>query len=260
MTAVFRPEARAQAVTASFNNYAPVLGGTTQDHQWSGFSDATRPPGVSAGVSGSAAQWLGGLPSSNDGTSAARFGGDANFGTDTTDFLTPSSGGGIYAFFSQTHFTITNPTPLLDLKSITLQIYMAEGLTGAFGGTAAQLAVAPILALQTTAGNQQLNPTFSLLGSSTPAVVNGSSTHIDLLTYQWDLSSITDPVEDYTFEWQTSYHSVTFGADVTESNAANNASVLAIPEPSSYAFLALGVTLLGWWNRKRIKSALKPSC
>ena len=241
-----RAVAPAQAVTASFNPYGTALGGSTADYQWQGFTSTNRPAGVSSSINGNAGQWLAGIAPANDPSSGARFAGDSNFGSDTTDFLSASNGGGIYAFFSQTHFTISDPTPFSDLQSLTLQIYLAEGLTGAMGGSPADLAVAPTLTLQTTAGPEIINPTYSLLFSSTPATVNGMSTALDLLTYQWDLSSVTSPVESYEIEWQTAFHSVTIGADATESSAVNQADVLAVPEPSTSVFALLGFVLLFW--------------
>ena len=225
-------------ITPAFASFGSALGGTTNDYQWSGFAAETMPSGVSSSTNGMAGQWPQGILSSSNSPSAT-FSGNTSFPTDYTDFLATSNGGGIYAFFTQTHYQVTNSSPLSGLESLTFQIYSAEGLSGAFGGSAVNLAVAPTLTVTTASGTQTLAATFSSLLGQTSAVVNGSSTFLDDTGYQWDLSSITQPITGYSINWQSSYHGVNYGEDLTESSSVIHNDVLAAPEPSRAMLLLL---------------------
>lgn len=253
-----RPAANAAAITASFNNYAPSLSGTTRDLQWGPFTDETKPAGVSSSTSGAASQWSAGLAPANNPSAAARFAGTAGFGTDTTDFQAAASGGGIYGFFSQTHYSITNTDPILNLKSMTLQIYLAEGTSSMFGGSSTAFAAAPTLTLQTTNGVQTATQ-FSLLYSQISIPGNGPQppTNIDLQTFQWDLSAVTGTITSYSINWQDSYHTIIYGMDVTESNAIQTQNILAVPEPSTYAYTFAGFGLFAVMARRRVRCAVR---
>ncbi len=242
--------AHAQLIVPTFHDYASALGGTTSDAQWSGFTLATRPSGVSTNTAGAAGQWPGGLASSNPNSSAL-FGPTPGNPTDTTDFIDASTGGGIYAFFSQTHFSVSNAAPLTGLESLTLQIYQAGGFSGKFGGTPVDLVTAPTLNLTTDLGTFSLAATFSQSESSYPLVVNGFTTTLDTLSYQWDLSGVSGEIESYSIDWQTSYHSITYGADLTESTAQNSNSVLVVPEPFTWSLIVPALGLLLWRSRRR---------
>jgi hypothetical protein len=240
-----------QVITPDFNNYSTVLGGTTADYVWDGFNASTPPTGLEASINGAAGQWLQGI-APNGGASGIIFSGNPGFPADNTDFLSTSEYGGIYAFFTQTHFQISSTVPLNHLESLTLQIFMAEGLTGAEGGTAQALAMAPTITLTTTAGTFTLNPTYTSPGTPVPATIFGMATSLDPLDYQWDLSGVAGTPESYTLNWQTSYHSVTYGEDVTESSAVNQSDILvqAVPEPSTGSALLGGLGLLVLFRRR----------
>jgi hypothetical protein len=228
----------AQAVVPTYNNYTSILGGATADYQWSGYSSETRPAGVAGGTSGATSQWLSGL-APNGGAGGILFSGNGSFGSDTTDFISAVNGGGIYSFFSQTHFQISSSVPLSNMESLVVQLSIAEGLSGAFGGSAVALAAAPTLTLVTSTGTvSNIAPSYSLLATQYAAVVNGSNTNVDLFNYQWDLSGITGTAQSYTINWQAPYHGEIFGQDVTESSAVHSSNVL-VPEPSA------GIAALG---------------
>jgi hypothetical protein len=238
---------QAQLVLPNFINYAPSLGGTTADYQWNSFASETRPPGVSASINGTASQWTAGLAPTN-ASSSYRYSGNPGFGSDTTDFLATSDGGGIYSFFSQTHFQLASTAPVSGLKSLTFQIYMAEGLTGPTSGTSVALVGNPSLLLNLQGGGTAtLAATYSLVSSSEsvfiPAI--GLNTNLDLLSYQWDISSVSGVITGYNLTWQTSFHSIHYGLDVTESNTTHANNLLqTVPEPSTYALIALGGLIL----------------
>jgi hypothetical protein len=237
--------AMGQVITPDFNNYSAMLGGTTADYVWNGFNAATPPAGLEASINGAAGQWPQGI-APNSGAPGIIFSGNPSFPGDNTDFLATSEYGGIYTFFTQTHFQINSTVPLTNLESLTMQIYMAEGITGAEGGTPQALATAPTMTLTTTAGTFTLNPTYSSPVTPVSVTIFGMATYVDPLDYQWDLSGVVGTPESYTLNWQTAYHSVTYGEDVTESSAVNPSDILvqAVPEPSTISALVGGLGLL----------------
>ena len=242
--------ALAQAIVPTYNNYSSILSGTTADYQWTGYSSETRPAGVAGGTSGTASQWLSGI-APNGGAAGILFSGDSSFGSDTTDFISAVNGGGIYSFFSQTRFQISSNVPLSDMESLVVQLSIAEGLSGMFGGSAVALAAAPTLTLVTSTGTvSNIAPSYLLLATQFAAVVNGSNTNVDLFNYQWDLSSVTGTVQSYTINWQAPYHGEIFGQEVTESSAVHTNNVL-VPEPSAGIAALGGMAMLVAFRRIR---------
>lgn len=234
-----------------FADYSPLMGGATTHHTW---TNLTLPPGVSPGVSGTAGQWAGTTTPtnqgivSNGGSLADRFyvpltpAGTALNPSETTDFV----GGGIYSFFSSTHLAISSTAPLAEMGSFVLQLSIAAGTSSGFGGAAVDLLSGPTLNL-TLADNSTvaLGATYSLLESSSPYTVPGIgiSTTLDTLGYQWDLSSILQPIASYSIDFQLGFHAIAFGADTTASTSDLNASILTpIPEPGTAVF---GIALIG---------------
>lgn len=237
-------------VVSSFNNYSSALGGTTADYQWSTFTSETRPAGVGASMAGTAGQWAGGIAPNNDPSSTTdRFSGTPGYGTETTNFLGASSGGGIYSFMSQTHFSLTSTSPVSTLESLVVQIHMAKGSDPAAVNN--EFVSAPLLTLTTTLGTQTLATDFSLLLNTSSTIIFGNPTDIDLLGYQWDLSGISGTITGYSVDWQVAAHSITYGAATTESTATHTSSVLAVPEPSTYVMLMAGMGVLLWKFRRR---------
>ena len=244
------------ASSAQMVDYEPLLGGSTDHYQWTSF---TIPPGVSTGTGGNAGQWAGTTTPTNQGIAAnggsalntlfyvpLTGSGTAANPSETTDFV----GGGIYTFFSATHFEITSSGPLSDLESLTLQLSFAQGLTGAFGGTPTDYFAVPSLKLTLDDDSTVTLPfTFSLLESSgsvyVPAI-NGNDV-VNQWGYQWDLSSVSGSIVGYSIDFQMPYHGVVLGADIVESDAIQTTSVLeAVPEPSTWALLALAGGLIGF--------------
>jgi len=251
----------AQAQT--FVNYSAVTGGTTADHRWTNF---TLPPGVSSGTSGTAGQWAGTTTATNNGIAAD--GGSATnlfyvpltgTGTalnpsETTDF----AGGGVYTFFSQTDFTVSSTTPLSGLKTLVFQLNLATGLTGAFGGSPADYSATgtPKLTLQISGGGSYVAQaaTYSLLEDSSTTFVAAIGTNTDVHTwgYQWDLSAVSGTITGYTINFESAYHTVIQGADVTQSTSILGSNVLTtVPEPSTYMLMALGLGAIFYLHRRQ---------
>ena len=243
----------AGAFGQTFTDYTPLLGGTSNDYQWSNF---VRPSGVSTGTAGTAGQWSQGIAPNNNSTSATF---SAPVASDTTDFL--DSNGGIYSFFSQTHFSVTDTAPVAGIQSVTFQLALDAGLTGTFGGTPVDLAVAPTLQLNLQGGGTQTLPaTFSLLAGSISTVIpafGNQPTTQDLLDYQWDLSGVSGTILSYSINWQTAFHSITQGMDLTESTSThtNDILVAAVPEPSTYALMAFGIGAVWFYGRRKTSSS-----
>ncbi|MEI9898747.1 MAG: hypothetical protein WDN28_34040 [Chthoniobacter sp.] len=128
------------------------LGTTVVSDTWTNLSN-TNHPGY-PGISGSQA-WPASLGPDTASGRLALLQKTPGFETDTTDFLPAASGGGIYSFFSNTHFEITSGVPLADANAIQLQVSMAEG------ATPADIVGGPTLTLTTTAGVFSLAPTSS---------------------------------------------------------------------------------------------------
>ncbi len=236
----------------SYVDFTGTLGGSTNDYQWSGFADATRPAGVSSGVSGTAGQWLQGIAPSNAATNIV-YSGNSSFPTDTTDFLASSSGGGIYSFFSRTNFQVSNSSVAGALESLIFQVSMANG-ADSFANIASG---GPTLTITTALGTQILSATYAAALGSTPAVVFGMPTNVSLLAYQWDLSSIGSPILNYSIDWQVAQHSVSYGADVTESSSIVHENVLSSVPESAPGLFSLAGGLLGsmvFRNRGRRKA------
>lgn len=251
-----------QASAITFVDYGPALGSSSEHHTWSNF---TLPTGVSAGVSGNAGQWAGTSTPTNrgiaadDGSTTNQFyvpltsAGVAANPSETTDFVS----GGIYSFFSPTHYTVSSSTPLADTNTFVLQLAIASGTSGQFGGAPTDLFSAPVLTLTLAdSSTVSLAANYSLLENSGPFSVPqlGLNTTLNTLGYQWNLASVLQPISSYSIEFQTAYHAIVFGADTTASSLELSSSVLtALPEPGTAAF---GLMLIGGMFLRRNRSTV----
>jgi PEP-CTERM putative exosortase interaction domain len=227
----------AQAIIPSFFDYESILGGTVVEFAWSELSSTDR-PGYPATVSGTFANWPA-LIQPNGGNPNLLLGPTAGFESDATDFLPNSNGGGIYTFFSRTHFSITSSASSDGLRSLIFQISMADGIdTGSLNvvGT-------PTLSLTTTTGAFVIPATYSQLLSTTQVTVNGFDTSLNLLAYQWDLSGIAGQIQGYSLDWQVAQHAINYGFSITESTAVQTEDILAVPEPASVALFLSGFVI-----------------
>jgi hypothetical protein len=146
------------------------------------------------------------------------------FEQDYTDFTDAGGGGGIYSFFSNTHFEITSGLAAAGITAFELQISTSEGSDDV------DITVPPTLTLFTTSGQVSLAPTSSSLLSQTPVTIasfGNAQVNIDLEGYEWDVSAYTGTITGATFDWQVDTHSITYGAELAQ----------AVPEPSSALLL-----------------------
>ncbi len=159
----------AQVINPVFQDEINQPGQTTQDYKFTGITLENYPnyPNFGAANFGVAA-WP--APIAADGGSTTETFNHTN-ATDTTDFLSASAfGGGIYSFFSETTFSITQTVPLSNAKSLTFQLFEAAGVDAA--ATNNLYVGLPTLTL-TLANNTQdvITASPGTLLSSTPATV-----------------------------------------------------------------------------------------
>lgn len=242
----------AQLVVPHYTNYGSILGGTTAEYQWATYTAESKPAGVGAATSGSSSQWsLGIAPISG---SNIVFRGNQSFAPETTDFLSGLSGssGGIYTFFSATHFQIQSTSPLASTRTLVLEISAAEGLNAA--NASVPYLSAPTLTLTTTTGIfTDIAPQFSQLSEQMQQVIFGGPQNVDRYDFQWDLTSIpgfSGTVTGYTLNWEEGFHAIIFGQDVTESSSVHTTNAL-VPEPSAGVAMMGGVGLLLGLRRAR---------
>jgi hypothetical protein len=241
--------AQADLIDPPFKNHASVLGGTKATYTWTGFSDETRPSGVSTFAfptsSGKASQWAGGIAASNNSNVVFK----PTNGTDDTNFLTTADGGGIYSFFTATQYAVQSTDALAGIQTLTLQIFTSKAAGGDVVGSA--------LTLYTTTGNVSfdlLTDTSYTYRSDVITVpgFGGADTEAFLLGYQFDLSNYGN-VTGYSFDWQVAKHVVIYGIEVAESTAFTSGDILPIPEPSTWSLIAAaGVVGMIVLRRKRV--------
>ncbi|MEO8205821.1 MAG: PEP-CTERM sorting domain-containing protein [Chthoniobacterales bacterium] len=224
---------------AQFINYTSTLGGNTSDTTFGNFTDGNRPSGVSSGTAGTAGQWTSGIASGS-----LLFSGVSGFGSDTTDFLPSGSGGGIYSFFSNTHYQIASTSVLPNLETLIFQISIAEGTSGS------ALFAGPTLTVFTGPSSQNLSANYQALTGQASVVIFGMPSNLDRLAYQWDLSGIADPITGFSIAWQTDLHDIVYGMDVTQGDQF----VQAVPEPSTWLLLGLGFGFILWKTTRRLRT------
>ncbi len=222
---------QAQAIVPVFQNETNQPGFTTQDYQFTGLSAENYPayPQLT-GPSGGVGAWPAPIAANGGNLTASLNRPDP---TQTTDFLSASAfGGGIYSFFSETTFAISQTAPLGGLSSLTFQLYLAAGSDA--NATNNEYIGLPKLTLN-LANSQQVvvtaGPGTAL--NSTSAVIFGQSTELDDVDFTFNTAGLTSPVTSYTLDWTTATHSITYGVDITEAEA------VAVPEPSTWGLLAL---------------------
>jgi hypothetical protein len=233
----------AQAIVPAFQDETNQPGYTTQDYQFTGLTLDNYPTYPSFNTSATGA-WP--APIVANGGNAAETFNKVN-ASDYSDFLDSSpDGGGIYSFFTETQYEITQTAPLGNFTSLTLQLYMAAGSDSA--ATDNLYLGLPTLTLTLADSTQEVITASGLatIFSSTDATIFGMSTELDDLGFTFNLSGISEPISSYTLSWETAMHSITYGADVTE------AAPEAVPEPSTLACVAIGLAAaLFQWRRRR---------
>ncbi|MDR5171690.1 PEP-CTERM sorting domain-containing protein [Methylobacillus flagellatus] len=134
------------------------------------------------------------------------------------------AGAGLYGDGS---ITFTDNTIASNISSIAFQGIIND-FDGSFGGTPFSLS------LSYNGGDQ------ALAGTLVNSIDTGTSA--DYYYFSWDLSGISTPITSYTLN---------FNIGFSQSLAFQIDQVAAVPEPSTYAMLMLGLGAVGFAARRR---------
>lgn len=229
--------AKAQVITPSFVDETNQPGSITQDYQFTGLSLDNHPtyPSLS-GTGGGLGAWPAPIAADGGNTTASL---NRPNTAQYTDFLSNASfGGGVYSFFSNTQYAITQTAPLSNVSSLTFQIYEAAGDDGAAFNNIYMTSALPTLTLNLANSTQvtitgtpigDVNGISGLLAQSPPVVIFGQNTNLDDVGFSFNTSDLSAAVSSYTLNMDVPMHSITYGFDVTEAQA--------VPEPSTWALL-----------------------
>ena len=219
-------------VTAVFQDETNQPGFTTQDYRFTAFSKDSYP--TYEGSYPYTNAWPSPIQADGGGTAES-----LNKVSGSTDFLALSGyGGGIYHAGAEATYAISNSAPLADANSLIYQIYIAKGVDAA--ATNNEYVGLPSLVLTLSDGSHVTIPSSAgTVLSSNPTVINGNTTSLDDVSFNFNLSSVDEPITSYALDTTFASHSILYGMDVTESTAS------AAPEPGRMAlmFVAFGAVI-----------------
>lgn len=237
-------QAQAQAAIVPFNDYSSIYGGTTQAHTWGPFTAENRPAGTGAFFA-TAGQWRAGITSASGAVFGPSIEADD---ADVTHFSDAASGGGIYVF-GGTSFSASSSSPISNLNTLFVEIGSSKS-----GNTIEGL----VILFDHAGGVGTLEiPTYTLsysleLGSDNPEAPAGVTA--GMFGYQFDLSGYNN-ITSYSVFWDAAAHTNLYGLQITESSETF-ADIALIPEPSTYALLAMsGIGAIIAMRRRRTTSA-----
>ena len=144
--------------------------------------------------------------------------------------------------------SVTDATPLANLQTVVFQIEIGEASTYDFyngvlptlsynGGT--QFLTADYVSL-----SQVFNGTVEMPTGTEPIYIN---------TYalQWDLSGISETISTFSISFSGVQHSQVYSMQLDQSDTMTQ----AVPEPSTYALMALGAGVVCWHLRRKARLA-----
>lgn len=235
-------------LTASAAPIPIALSGNTQNDGWTNaaLTSAANPGYGSFPGSGA---WPAPIPSN--------VGGDASLNK-----VSNGTGGGPYPASSSIYFggfsgdlnvnggtlAVTDSTPVANLQTVVFQIEIGEASTYDFyngvlptlsynGGT--QMLTADYISL-----TQVYNGTVEMPTGEEPVYIN---------TYalQWDLSGVSETISSFTISFTGVQHGQVYAMQLDQSDMMTQ----AVPEPSTYALMALGAGVICWHMRRKARMA-----
>jgi hypothetical protein len=179
---------------------------------------------------------------------ASSIGGDA-----TLNKTADGAGGGPYPASQSIYFgsfdggnnggqlTVTDTTPVAGLQNVVFQVELAGDFFD----------MTPTLNY-TTAGGTQSIAAFSsgIVDTEDLGFFMGEPNFSYTYAYQWNLSSVVDPITSFDISWNAFEHSQIYELRLDQSDTF---TAVAVPEPASMAVLGLamgGVAFRKWRRRK----------
>ena len=155
--------------------------------------------------------------------------------------------------------TFSDPSVVSNLKTVVFQLQYGEAFGYDFYNDNSNIQ----LTLQTSEGSLIFSADyFALLNFYQDGTFENPNTgedepvYVNTYGYQWDFTALYSTYEDFAI----SSYSLTFsGAQHSQVRAAqfnqSDTFTQVIPEPSTYALMALGLGLVAWKVRRRVKEA-----
>jgi len=172
--------------------------------------------------------------------------GGGAFASSTSLYFGGTNGGNTY----DGTLAVADATPVSGLESIVLQLQFgaASGYDFYDAGTAGyDLSDFPLLyingssvAIQAGYVNKVIQAYTGTSGmSGTPEPV-----YVNLWAFQWDLSGVTEPIESFEIQFTGVEHAQLYGIRLDQSDTFNQMVPAAVPEPSTWILLGLGLAAL----------------
>jgi len=151
---------------------------------------------------------------------------------------------GLYSYMGDYSITLTKTGLAWDAQTVILQLEVAPNPDFAWPYTGGPL-------LSFNGGSQNLSTTgYAYIGTEFRADVFGGTT-FNTYAFQWDLSGVPDSITSFSISVPLSVHTSTVAVQVD----AGNTYVQAIPEPSTWLLLGLGLaTVVIFRTRQNVRA------